>query len=318
LSDGLVSLFGFYGKSSCTDSQVQEVLVQVQSLLKANPGFKNLNSDTKFFIWTCQYLDGKLGVAILSLLLTEYTNGVGAGLSLPDAYRRLPIHVAAQNSTLDVIKLLLKAYPESRYKTNSHGSNLLHHVSQDPRKDRALVNSKVQYLCDHYPDLLRKSSNRGLNPLMYYAGARDFEFDLKTIVIMCEVDSTIIAEKCQDPENPRRFNKKLLLHFLVQGRTFTSGVTVEADCFRYLLNLFPAAAGIKDGRGLSPHNIAIANNMNVYFIRLHLKYAAHKEAMLLAYYGALSNNQDPSTWNKLRAPSASSIADVRYIISMIL
>jgi hypothetical protein len=79
--------------------------------------------------------------------------------------------------------------------------------------------------------------------------------DLKAIAIMCEADATIAAEKCQVPGG--FFNQMLPLHFLVQGRTFTSGVAVEADCFRYLSHFYPAAAGIEDGRERSPYDIAV-------------------------------------------------------------
>jgi hypothetical protein len=136
-----------------------------------------------------------------------------------------------------------------------------------------------------------------------YIGVTNLPLDLKEIMIMCEVDSTIVTEKCQG----QGFNQMLPLHFLVQYRTLTSGVTDKADCFRYLLNLYPAAAGIKDGTDRSPYDWALVKNADLYFIRLllnadltidperrcDLNYVARKEAMFLAY-GALTKSQEPS------------------------
>lgn len=93
----------------------------------------------------------------------------------------------------------------------------------------------------------------------------------------------------------------------------TSGVTVEADCFRYLLNIYPAAAGIKDDKDTSVYDMAVKNELDVYFIRLllnadhtiepekrrDLNYAARKQAMFLAYR-ALTISLEASIWNKLR------------------
>jgi hypothetical protein len=176
----------------------------------------------------------------------------------------------------------------------------------DPRQDRAPANAKVQYLCDHYPDLLHMSNNRGLSQLMYHL-IKVPKLDLKTVTIMCEGDKTIRSEIRQSPEDSLHS-----LHLLVQNRTFFSGV--EADYFCYLLNLYPAAAGNKDGIDMSPYDIAIAKNIDVYFIRLLLNadliidherrrdlyYAARKEATFLAYR-AISRNKKASIWKRLRA-----------------
>jgi hypothetical protein len=80
VTDGLLSLFRFYGRSSCVDGQVQMVVAQVESLLKANSSFKSCRDNTIIFHGACVYLECELGVAILSLLLTKYTDVVGLGL----------------------------------------------------------------------------------------------------------------------------------------------------------------------------------------------------------------------------------------------
>jgi hypothetical protein len=93
-------------------------------------------------------------------------------------------------------------------------------------------------------------------------------------------------------------------------------VSVEADCFRYLLNLYPHAASIKDGENESPYDIAVRLDRGDYFQRLllnadptiepqrrrDLNYAARREAMFLAFR-ALSSNHDSNIWILLRCES---------------
>jgi hypothetical protein len=90
-------------------------------------------------------------------------------------------------------------------------------------------------------------------------------------------------------------------------------MSVEADYFRYLLNLYPATAGIEDSREESPYDIAVRENIDAYFLRLllnadpainpakrhDLNYAARREAIFLAFR-ALSSDQQPPIWAKLR------------------
>jgi hypothetical protein len=87
----------------------------------------------------------------------------------------------------------------------------------------------------------------------------------------------------------------------------------NGDCFRLLLNLYPASAGIKDGHSQSPYELAVIEKMDVYFIRLllnadrtidpiergNLNYAARKGGMFLAFR-ALSTNLEPIIWSKIR------------------
>jgi hypothetical protein len=153
------------------------------------------------------------------------------------------------------------------------------------------------------------SNNQGFTPLMYQSIIKNFELDLNTIMIMCEADETIVQEKCQDPD----YEQMLPLNFLLHIRTL-GFLTVEADYFRYVLRLYPAAAGIKNGADKSPYDMAIAKNMDVYFVRLllnadptidlerrrHLDFEARKDAILLAYR-AISRDKKASIWKKLRA-----------------
>jgi hypothetical protein len=193
----------------------------------------------------------------------------------------LPIHFAANNSSLNVVKLLLELCLGSMYLTNGWDGNILHEVLYENRQDRAPVNAKVQFLCDHCPDLLHMSNNSDHSPLnmilsvdFHHIAARNsfFKFrklDFESIKIMCKADKTIVTKQCLTG----RYKGWLPIHHLVSNRGIdflTSNVSVEADCFRYLLHLYPASAGIKNDRGQSTYALAVTKGRNDYLLRLLL------------------------------------------------
>jgi hypothetical protein len=112
----------------------------------------------------------------------------------------LPIYVAARYSNLNVVELLIELYPESVSETegNGNGMNLLHAAldDDDVRKDEVPFNVRVQYICDHHPNLLQTSSEAGLTPLHFYV-LHEEQLDFQPIFIMCEADKTIVRQICQ-------------------------------------------------------------------------------------------------------------------------
>jgi hypothetical protein len=180
-------------------------------------------------------------------------------------------------------------------------------------------------------------------PLNYYLH-KTVPLDLRTIVIMCEADKNIVKQIYRDDEDDdsdgeddneednndddHNNNVMLPLHMLLKYKTFTSNVSVEADYFSYLLNLYPAAASIKDRKGRSLYNWAARKDMDVRVIRLllnadrameperrhNLNYAARRDAMFLSFR-ALSSNHQPSIWIKLRVKELDLL---KHVISCLL
>jgi hypothetical protein len=110
------------------------------------------------------------------------------------------------------------------------------------------VTAIVKYLCNQNPEFLQKYDNDGYISLYYYF-LYGLPLDLETISIMCETDKTIVTMKCQSPDDTIVDPGRLPLHRLMDGNGFystMSNTSVEADCFRYFLNLYPASAGVKD------------------------------------------------------------------------
>jgi hypothetical protein len=117
-------------------------LILLGSLLDANPAFVEYQKHYIFHL-ACMYLGGESGISVLSLLLSK--NGTGVKIKIDGS---LPIHFAAFNSCLEVVKFLHKAYPESISMLDDDEKSLLHLAAFDNTTDIADVISKVQYLCD--------------------------------------------------------------------------------------------------------------------------------------------------------------------------
>jgi ankyrin repeat protein len=173
--------------------------------------------------WIALYLQDKLGITIMSLVSAKCNDEVQGWLRSSSTKVSLPIHYAAEHSTANIVELLLELYRESRSATNSWGDNLLHLAQNDPRQERAPVNAKVQYLCDHCPDLLQLRADNGHTPLDCYLATSDL-FDLETITIMCQADKTLVTQIGQHIKH----NGYLPLHFLLgnSSNTFISNISV--------------------------------------------------------------------------------------------
>lgn len=106
------------------------------------------------------------------------------------------------------------------------------------------------------------------------------------------------------------------LHLLIIGDAkleLRSTISDAADCFRYLLKLYPESAGIRDVDGNTAYTLAVILHMKSYFVRLLLRadvtidpavlrclnYKERRGAMFLAF-SAVSSNKRPSLFALLR------------------
>jgi hypothetical protein len=299
--DGMINHIKSYDECLSQDispgSRGAMSLILLGTLLDSNPAVTKFEN-SRFFSLACMYLRGELGVSVLSLLLTKDSTGINA-----IGNGSLPIHVAADYSCLDVLKFLHKVWPESILRLDDEGSNLLHLAVMDDASDIADVTAKVQYIYDQCPALIHLRNIRGKTPL-YSILTNDDRFNLECVKILCNLDATVAKDRC---------STQLPLHILIESQSLMSEVSDEADCFRLLLRLYPAAAGIEDGRSRIPYDIALSKNLSSYFKRLllaadpsfapvrrhHLNFAARRQGMFLAYR-ALSSVTEPTIWTKLR------------------
>jgi hypothetical protein len=256
-------------------------------------------------------LRGELGIAALTLL---HSKNKGAIKSVDQEY--LPVHFAALYSSLDVIKFLLNAYPESLTMVLGQGNaaagfTLLHSAMQN-KSDVTDVKAMVEYLCNLCPALIHMKNSEGYTPLHDTLRLKG-KFDIEAVRLLCNTDATVVKDKCTPTDITLLHSLQLPLHLLIASRPPMKEVSDEGDCFRLFLQLYPASAGVKDGRLRSPYDLAVSTGLSVYFIRLllnadptidpvrrhKLNYAARREGLFLAFR-ALCSSVEPTILAKLR------------------
>jgi ankyrin repeat protein len=300
----LVSYNGCLHQDISPGSRGAKSLLLLGKLLDANPAVAEYD-DSNIFNLACNYLRGELGISVLSLLLTKNSTGVKG-----ENNGSLPIHNAALRSCLEVVKFLHKTYPESISKLDNYGSSLLHlAVFDDNTSD--IASMKAQYLCDKCPALIHLKDIGGLTAL--HSLISRMRLDFECVRILCDMDWTVVKDKCTPSNITRSHSGQLPLHLLIERESARAEVSDEGDCLRLLLSLYPAAAGIKDNHSRSPYDIAVSNDLSAYFIRLllaadptidpvrrhDLNFEARRQGMFLAFM-ALSSNAEPTIWSKLR------------------
>jgi ankyrin repeat protein len=286
-------------------------LILLGKLLDANA---NVANHSGIFRMVCGgSFRGELGIAVLTLFHSKNSEGIRA-------YHkgRLPVHIAASHSSLDMLKFLVRAYPESltmvvgRQKIKYEGCTLLHLPLLDSDSYVAEATAKIEYILHLCPALIHVKDIRGHTPLhcsLVFGG----KLKIECIKAFCSTDESVVRDKCTPTNTDLFYSQQLPLHLFIECQSPMMEVSDEGDCFRLLLRLYPAAAGIKDGRLASPYDLAVQNNLSVYFLRLllntdptidpvarsNLNYVARREGMFLAF-SALSTTLEPTVWVKLR------------------
>jgi hypothetical protein len=289
----------------------------LESLLNTN--FDVLkHSDSRIFHCACWCLRNELGIAVLSLFYNK--DKYSTGVKSVDINCSLPIHIAAYDSSLDVLKYLYVAYPESISMVTNSENTLLHQVYGTGCKDRRKFRNdkdrkeKVEYLCEHFPSFIHQKNEDGGTPLLQYITTLVIRKkpDMKPIICLCHSDETVVRDICTPSIDNKHF-EQLPLHLLMEYAPPSSELSDEKDCFCLFLRLYPASAGIKDGHLISLYDLAVLRNLSVCFIRLllnadptidpvkrhNMNFAARRNGMFLAFR-ALSGNLKPTIWAKIR------------------
>jgi ankyrin repeat protein len=288
----------------------ERTVILLGKLLDANADVaKYSNSNISFTACAC--LRGELSIAVLTLFLRKNREGIkciNTGL--------LPIHYAALHSSLDVLKFLLNAYPESLTMVLGQGNlaagcNLLH-LAMRNSSNVPDVKAIMEYLCNLCPALIHMKSSQGETPLNR-ALLLVRVLNLGAVRVLCNTDASVVRDKCTPTDITSLRSQQLPLHLLITYKPLMKEVSNEGDCFRLFLQLYPASASVKDGRSRSPYDLAVSTGLSVYFIRLllnadpsidpvrrhNLNYAARREGLFLAFR-ALCSSVEPTIWAKLR------------------
>jgi ankyrin repeat protein len=286
-------------------SRGDRTVILLGKLLDANADVAKY-SNSNVFHAACYSLRGELGIAVLTLLHSKNKEGVKCV-----NHGCLPVHYAVMNSSLNVIKFLLKVYLESLTMVTRNGNCLLH-LALESKSDATVVNAIMEYLCNLCPALIHMKTSQGLTPLHRALWLRG-ELNIEAVRVLCNTDESVVRDKCTPPLITLSRSQQLPLHLLIKCKPSMKEVSDEGDCFRLFLELYPASAGVKDGHSRSAYDLAVSKGLSVYFIRLllnadptiypvrrrNLNYAARREGIFLAFR-ALCSLVEPTIWAKLR------------------
>jgi ankyrin repeat protein len=263
---GVIQCMQQYKESSYQDilprSRGDNTLILLGKLIDANADVANHDNCT-IFHWACSCLREELGIAVLFLFLSKNNEGIK---SVSDGW--LPIHFAADGSSLDVMKFLLKIYPESLTMVTSDQDNLLHLVCEN-NSNIADAKAIVEFLCKLCPALVHMKCSRGQTPL-HNALMISGELTTESVKILCNIDESVLRDKCTPSATTSSLSQRLALYLLIACKPPRTGLSDEGDCFRLFLQLYPASAGVKDGYLKTPYDLAVSKGLSVYFIRLLL------------------------------------------------
>jgi ankyrin repeat protein len=316
ISNGILECFRSYSEwleqDITTGSEGENSLFLLGNLLNVNPAVTNYD-DSGIFHEACYSLRGELGVSVLILLLAKDSTAVKTVRN-----GCLPVHQAANHSELDVLKYLIKAYPESISMLEDDGGNLLHEVVRDRFSDVSDVKAKIQFLCEQCPALMHMKDENGFTPLHDLLADEDADADAayECAKLLCDIDETVVREKCTPSDTTLDYSGQLPLQRFLSIYKYDqiSDVSYQAECVRLLLRLYPEGAGIKDDHSVSAYDIAISNDICSIQLqrwmlsadptidpvrRRNLNFEARREGMFLAFR-ALSSDVKPTIWAKIR------------------
>jgi ankyrin repeat protein len=231
-------------------------------------------------------------VKIVEELLLVYPDGV----HVENSEMFLPVHIAAQYSTVDVLKLLINLHPESVTTVASDGSGTPLHRAIDGHNE-AVVN----YLCNTFPNCLKIPDGQGYLPLHVAAGCDNINM-LKVVYHLY-------------PDAIKTFSGdgRLPLHFFAIDE-YDEDISENdgaADILRFLIKAYPESVDIPDANGCTPFSLCRTDSAfcRRLFLRakpslnyeeyVQLNYAPRKMAMFLSF-AAINADGEPSIWCKLR------------------
>ena len=262
----------------------------------------------------------------------------------------LPVHTAAQFSTVEVMEYLLGLYPESASVVTADGSlNFLHLAVCDRESTTSVVEAKVRFLCSRYPAMTLQRDDSGNTPLH----DKIIYFNFPVVQILCEAggQEQIRAPVVHPTDVNNYSNGWLSLHILLFTHSKSlrdSPLSKEANCFRLLLRMYPEAVGIQGGVEVivdgededdedneedaplyrkTPYQIAVDEDLPPYYLRLllratpnlnpaelhRLNYAERRMVMFLAFK-AVTSQKKPVVLKRLCFENKDL---VKYVVSFL-
>jgi ankyrin repeat protein len=169
--------------------------------------------------------------------LLEATDAIGHnGGSL------LPLHVAAEHATPDIVQFLARAEPRALWMADQIGWLPLHYAAARP--SGSTRREVLQLMATECPPALLERTHDGFLPLHVAVSCRS---SLEAIQFLADAEPRAL-QKRSDPGG------YLPLHVAVAATTATP--YVDEDVVRYLVHRWPHALDVGDARGLRPVHFA--------------------------------------------------------------
>lgn len=307
--------------SSITPVSVgHKTLTLIDTLLKANPEAAKCENEALMHN-LCQYTQGDLWKSLISLFFAANKDI----FKLNNDIRGLPAHSTARSNSLEALKHLLEMYPESALMVDSQGNNILHYAMKSTSIDISMVKEKVKFINREYPNLFHESNIRGYTPLHSALS----EVNLKGAIALYQADVTVVKDRVIYSNITSSRHLFLPLHILISEHNadYVLPLSNLANHMRLLIKLYPEAAGIKDGAGLTPYDLAVDQEFSPYFQRLllqadptinpnelhRLNYNERRLAMFLAFRAVVAVPK-LTIWGQLRMADKNLL---RHVISFL-
>lgn len=154
--------------------------------------------------------------------------------------RYLPLHCAGQNSSVDVVRRVLQAYPAGISVPDQEGGYPLHHA--------CCFNTSfevVKCIYEAYPEAMSIAQHSGnLSPIHLFSAQNDSPEILRYILTVSPS-----AAKCQDNEG------WLPLHCLV-NRDVGTMTANRLECIRLLIKHYPEAVHVESNMNTTPIDLS--------------------------------------------------------------
>ena len=264
-----------------TQSTLKYRTLLVAKLLKANPAAaqhkdENGHNLAHELCMNSEDFSASEYITILKRILARHEDALKEA---ENNYGNLPVHYAAMNCPVYVLKFMLKKYPEAATLV-PRNSNMLHFAVHGCGEDQA---AKARLLCTQYPAMMLQRDHQGRTPLLLSCTEGAGDDRDATILLLCEAGGREAASTAilHPKISCDYYDGQLPLHWLIElnaGALRTKPLGEVADAFRLLLRLYPEAAGTEGGKErekTTPYHLSIEKGLPRYYRRLLLRAAPH-------------------------------------------
>jgi ankyrin repeat protein len=187
---------------------------------------------------------------LVKILVEAFPTSIRA----PDARGRRPIHVAVAGpwSLREIVEYLSAPWPESLHARDSDGNLPLHAAVA-----HAVPMETVRFLAEQHPEAIEHANDRGDVPLHIAVANFTPSFEI----------AVFLAKKSPQSVRFRGSQGRLPLHLALEKET---GAAIEISCV--LIDLWPASARVRDDDGRLPLHAALTrDDPSHWLVRLLLE-----------------------------------------------